>query len=787
MAEDDLSAVTISPTFLQKPDQSNETPGLLEEGILPTLRDAQARLLSPGYVSIPDSAEVWAFCCESSEFHNMSRLLPQAAKGSGEAFRPPSSETWERCPGTASPVSVRARFRPLSPSVRVFDFDFSSHGDPLPGPEGRNREVRFPIDSGGGGTVHAVVCWWRCFMDEGRTVTITTSPLPAEKVPLSRDAPPMRGAPPPPPDEQSAPVAAPPPPVRDHWRQSVYLLTRPLRVRPGDTVRALARHDDTTVWFHTVELETQSAGSDEDAVATAASCGTPPVEGPPRGNITTAEAAATGPLRTASIVPTSATFLGSARPAHEAEAATAPPRREPEEEGHIITREVAVAREVKGEAREGPVVPPVCVCGLHRTCPPSRIWMLNDQSRTASFRAAIRSILVGDDGDHFVNGARKQQTTSATNDDAAIIAGRKRGRAIPVQACVACISDGFLLPLLAAQEGASEVLEIQPSAAYAAVCLDVYRANGVDAGNGNGDGDGDDDTEKRVVIRPFPGGVSNVYELLVPSPGAAVPDSNGCGLAGRKLDAVIGEPFFADLSTATWPLEPLLLFWCARTALEAGGYFSPRTRVVPARARLLACPLACGLLFKGRRPVGSVEGVDMSAVNHRLGVSRAGKPQSGKSSRGPGGDEDAREEENTRLGDAESVRLSEYGHELLGPPTVVLDMDLTRPLCDLRGGRTEIRCRGCQPPSSTEARAAEPAPQQRGQEAGAAECHGVALWLDLWLDEEGLHRLSTGPEVPYWPQGVLFFGEVWYVPSSGWSFYLEAALEDGALRVGVVS
>lgn len=353
---------------------------------------------------------------------------------------------------------------------------------------------------------------------------------------------------------------------------------------------------------------------------------------------------------------------------------------------------------------------------------------------------------------------------------------------------MACISDGFLLPLLAAQAGASEVLEIQASPAYAAVCRDVYHANGIDVDvevDGNGNGNGDNDPKRQRVIRPFPGGVSSVYELLMPSPGPAIPDNNGFGSAGIwKLDAVIGEPFFADLSTATWPLEPLLLFWCARTALEAGGYFSPRTRVVPARARLLACPFACGLLFRGRRPVGKVEGVDMSAVNQRLGVGCAMvEPDSGPGNGGEDGGEDV--EENTRLGGVEYARLSEYEHDLLGPPTVVLDMDLTKPLCDLRGGRKEIRCRVRQPPSATEPGATEPAPQSRGQEARGAVCQGVALWLDIWLDEEGLHRLSTGPEVPYWSQGVLFFEEGWDVPPCGGSFYLEAALEDGALSVDV--
>lgn len=776
-----------------KPDQSNETPGLLEEGILPTLRDARARLLSPGYVSIPHSAEVWAFCCESSEFHNMSRLLPQAAKPSGEAFLPPSSEKWERCPGTASPASVRASFRPLSPSVNIFDFNFSSHGDPLPDPAGRKHGVRFPIDGGGDGTVHAVVCWWRCFMDRDRTITISTSPLPPPKEPLDQDARPNRNAPP---ERQPAPAAATTP-CRDHWRQSVYLLSRPVKVREGDVVRALAHHDDTTVWFHAVEREAQSVGCGQGAAAAAASsCG-----GAPAMAATAADAATAASQRPASKGPAPAAPVERVRPAREAEGATAPARRKPGvEEANVLTKRGVVAL----EPEDGPVivaVPPVCVCGLHRTCPASRIWMLNDQSRAASFRSVIRSIVAGDAaGHHLARGPEKQQqkvdaATTATA-AAAVVAEIKRRRNAPVPpACVvACISDGFLLPLLAAQEGASEVLEIQPSAAYGAVCRDVYHANGVDV---DIDGNGDGNHQKRRVIRPFPGGISSVYELLMPSPGAGPLDNDGFGSAGRKLDAVIGEPFFADLSTAAWPLEPLLLFWCARTALEAGGHFSPRTRVVPARARLLACPLACGLLFRARRTVGDVEGVDMSAVNHRLGiVGCAVKPQPRGPSNGgcceDGGEGVEEGDRETRLRDVESVRLSEYGHELLGLPTVVLDMDLTQPLCDLRGGRKEIRCCGRQPQPSTAAAGAgagatEPAPQQRaGQEASDdVVCHGVALWLDIWLDEEGLHRLSTGPEVPYWPQGVLFFEEGWLVPSYGRSFHLEAALEDGALSVGV--
>ncbi|CAM9116663.1 unnamed protein product [Scytosiphon promiscuus] len=704
--------------------------GLLEEGVLPTLRDAKARLLSPGFVSIPHSAEVWAFCCESPELHRMSRLLPSTADGgggSGESFRTPSSEGWACCPGTAGPVDMHetgSQIRPLSPSVRIFDFDFSSQGGALPGPEGRKRHVRFPIDAslGGGGAVHAIVCWWRCFMDEGRTIVLSTSPRRARTAPRKEEPREKRGG-----VDSSASAS---PPSRDHWRQSIYLLRRPVVVGvEGGAVCATACHDDSSVWFDGSPSSERREG------------------GVPR---TVAGLAVPRPARPA--LQASGGGIDHLQKAHSGATASGGHVRD----GSPCSTEMASEESAAGSS------PPVCVCGLHRTCSPFRIGMLNDRGRTAAFRSTIRAIIRGSHGHHTTNGTEKQQDCRVAT---AADPGVKRRRATAA-ARVACVSDGFLLPLLSAQEGASEVLEIQPSAAYRAVCRDGR------------------------TIRPFPGGVSSVYDLLTPPPGSATAAGSGAspGVAGNKLDAVIGEPFFADLSTAAWPLEPLLLFWCARTALEARGCFSPRTRVVPARARLLACPFACDLLFRGRRPVGSVEGVDMSAVNGGLGLgidcsgeSDGGRRGAGEDGRGLGGEGEGRR----RPGEVESVRLSKFGHQLLGPAAVVLDMDLTRPLCDLRGSRTEIRCSGRKdrPTSIKVAASAGVECGQRGGRDGRVPCHGVALWLDIWLDEEGIHRISTGPEKRDWPQGVLFFNEEWLLPTGGRSFHLQAGLQDGALGV----
>lgn len=521
-------------------------------------------------------------------------------------------------------------------------------------------------------------------MDEDRTVAMSTSPE----------------------------ATGSPGPRRDHWRQSVYLLTDPVVVEAGDAVRAVACHDDSVVWFSGVASDKKVPVCGKHFPGS--SCRSPE-PGSAGGELSAIAAAAAG-----------AAAMGAGASTAESSAGGVQTPRDSPSQGD---RCAAVPQEP-----EGVFFPPVCLCGLHRTCSPIRIWMLNDEKRAAAFRSVIGSILG--------NYGRAVQHNVHGDSDIGVADAR-----INNTVC-ACVSHGFLLPLLTAQEGASIILEIPPSATAAAVCRDVYRANEIDDSK----------------IQPFPGGMSNFYDVLSPPPGSA-------DVFARmgKLDAVIGEPYFADLSSS-WPFESLLLFWCVRTALEAGGCFSPRTRVVPARARLLACPFACDLLFRGRRRVGTVEGVNMSAVNGGLG--RTKSVSRGDNDRGIAGGEDEEASEGRQPGDVESVRLQEFEHLLLGLPTVVLDMDLTRPLCDLLGGRVEIGCRSTEPVVS-------------GAKTTPVTCHGVALWLDIWLDEEGCHRVSTGPGASYWQQGLLFFEEGWSVTSGGRTFHMEASLVDGALKVDI--
>ena len=595
----------------------------------------------------------------------MSRLWENTVGG----LRAPSAVNWKYCPGSAAPASTHVKvprwggigFRPISRSVQVFSFDFA---DP-PQESGGQRCIRFPVDVPG--SVHALVCWWRCFLDRDRTIAMSTSPGE---------------------------------PCRDHWRQSVHVVPSVGSVEMGDVVQTFARHDDSMIWFDAVTREKGEPSRSKTGLRT---------ENSSRGDdpVVTTVAAAT---------PVAATEISQAA---DGKSST-----------EIPDAQQAVSTESEDVQESSSTSPPACLCGLHVTCSPRRIWMYNDESRTAAFRSVISKIL------------NRHITRELDGPNVAEVAGLG-------DKCVvcACVSDGFLLQLLAAQEGASDVLEIPTSATFEGVCRQVYRANGIGEG----------------IIRRLPGGATSFLDILSPPPGSPVLFSQV-----GKLDAVLGEPFFWDLSRV-WPLESILQFWCVRTALEAGGCFSPRTRVLPARSRLLARAFASELLWRARRRVGIVEGVDMSAVNEAFGCNRA-PVNPGETGALPVGRDDGNgsSEEDVHV---ESIVLGEYPHVLLGPSAVVLDMDLTGPLCDLHGGRTELTC-------SLENEEAE----GRG---GGAVCHGILLWLDIWLDEEGCHRLSTGPEVPYWPQGLLFFDKAWSVPPCGRSFHVEAMLKDGTLNLAI--
>ncbi|CAM9317219.1 unnamed protein product [Choristocarpus tenellus] len=377
----------------------------------------------------------------------------------------------------------------------------------------------------------------------------------------------------------------------------------------------------------------------------------------------------------------------------------------PPEDFKAMPEEGSCDRADRFDCIEGP---PICSCGLHVTADRNRIWMINDRARTTAYRAALRQLNVSTGRSPPI----PEQVAQSGNDG--------------VGPVYLCISEGFLLPLLSVQEGAACVLEFPQSPLARRVANAVYTANGVA------------DRVKDVSSQRL----SSFYDLISQEPGSlALLSTLG------KFDAIIGEPYFSDIAQHCWPMEALMLFWCARSALEASGCFMPQTKVMPACARLLACPIECPFLHHAHSPVGDVEGVDMSAVNDLLGV-RVNHEWDPSDSGMP----------------LPSFRLWEYPHRLLSAPITLLEMDMTKPLYNL-SGHAEILFAGA---------------------VAGAECHGLALWLELWLDEAGEHRVLMGPkDAPYWCQGFVFFKEAWVVPDGGRGFVMTAFIEDGALRLKV--
>ncbi|CAM9128807.1 unnamed protein product [Discosporangium mesarthrocarpum] len=610
------------------------------------MRHAKAHLLEPGFTSIPASAEVWAFCCESPELARMSNLLPYQDP-SGPHFKLPTGPEWAHCQGASSAESMQipktprgaVSFRRLSGDEMVWEFDFTS----LPPLSGRRRELSFPILADG--VVHAVVYWWRCHMDASRETVLTTEP---------------------------GKTADPPP---DHWRQAVFLLSGTVQVRAGSTFRAVAVHDEDMIWFEAVNPE---PGSGMAVGRSGIIGGGGEQEGPEQ---------------------------REGRGSQE-KSTIAVDRGASSTNGDHKGWGTDVGDGWAGGVGAG-AGPPVCTCGLHATADRNRIWMLNDSKRTGLYRSALRKLL------------SPPPTHPALGSLAAASATTSTSRGVHL-----CVSDSFLLPLLAAQEGAVNIHEVACSPLAQRVSQRIYTANSV---------------WDRVVTLPCPPGPATYYDLLCPEPRSPPL----VDVLGGKVDTVIGEPYFSDLAQS-WPGEALLLFWCVRTALEAGGCFTPRTRVLPARAYVMASAVECAFLFQAHQAVGEVQGVDMSAINLVNG-------------KGGGGSELA------------SFRLWEYRHLLLSPPVNLLEVNLNQPLHDI-SSKARVDCES----------------DGGGEEGqGARECHGLVLWLDLCLDEGGDHRVTTGPEAPYWRQGFSFFEEAWVVPPGGGCFDVLSSIKDGALQVRI--
>ncbi|XP_038070296.1 protein arginine N-methyltransferase 7-like [Patiria miniata] len=179
---------------------------------------------------------------------------------------------------------------------------------------------------------------------------------------------------------------------------------------------------------------------------------------------------------------------------------------------------------------------PVCHCGAHVAWSRPRIGMLNDAARTETFTQALRKVV---------------------NDKTL---------------CVS-VSDGSMLPLIAARLGAKQVYSLEPNFMTHRVMQDIIKGNNL--------------TEEVIL--------SDESALNLPQD----------FFKGQKIDVLMGEPFFL---TSILPWHNLH-FWYARTALSP--HMAEGALVLPSRARLRGVAAEFDHLWKFHAPVGNIEGFDV--------------------------------------------------------------------------------------------------------------------------------------------------------------------------------
>jgi protein arginine N-methyltransferase 7 len=185
---------------------------LLGEGVLPTLRDARDRLLTPDAVVIPARARVHAALvqCEQLRQSCTHPLAEQQA----------CVETLTTmAPVDALQLGSFEELRVLSQPVELLAFDFQA----MPPPPCRGDGSSVRVCSATGGVAHAVAFWWHLDVSSDGGASYSTAP------PWARDQP---------------------APWTHHWRQCVaFLPNGGLRIPPGAAVTLRGSHDDHRIWF----------------------------------------------------------------------------------------------------------------------------------------------------------------------------------------------------------------------------------------------------------------------------------------------------------------------------------------------------------------------------------------------------------------------------------------------------------------------------------------------------------------------------------------------------------
>ncbi|CAI5739177.1 unnamed protein product [Hyaloperonospora brassicae] len=191
---------------------------------------------------------------------------------------------------------------------------------------------------------------------------------------------------------------------------------------------------------------------------------------------------------------------------------------------------------------------PPCTCGMHLICNAERVAMLTDSARCEAYTAAVSSS----------------------------IAELTQQEALRPISCLD-ISDGSLVALLAAMhKQVSSVTSIESKEVSARIFDQIV-------------------THNAAEVKVLNSGVKG----LLPEHLQGAPPS---------VDLLVGEPFYYSMQNL--PLWQAFNFWLRRSAVD--GLLHPKSRVLPARARVLAQAVRFEHLHECFGAVGNVSGFDHS-------------------------------------------------------------------------------------------------------------------------------------------------------------------------------
>ncbi|GBN22019.1 Protein arginine N-methyltransferase 7 [Araneus ventricosus] len=186
---------------------------------------------------------------------------------------------------------------------------------------------------------------------------------------------------------------------------------------------------------------------------------------------------------------------------------------------------------------------PTCNCLVHVADSHARIGMKNDTDRNAKFITMLKEVVT------------------------------------PSSVCL-CISDGSLLPLIAAKLGAEKVFTVEPNHFHHNMIKSYVQENDE----------------------------NDVIKIITKEPADLTEED----LEMRKVNVLLTEPYFVD-SVRPWEL---FRFWHLRTLLDT--FLSPEVLVIPQCGKLKAVAVNFEDLWKIRAPVKNAEGFNLSRFDEMI-------------------------------------------------------------------------------------------------------------------------------------------------------------------------